>query len=98
MLRIVDEAGRFPAGRGAGAQVRDAVIDQLSAQDLITLSFEGVEVVTPSFADELFGGLLAELGEEQFRRRIRVSGTDPEVAAWIRHALARKSRQLQVTA
>lgn len=94
MLNIADEAGRFPAGREVGATVRETVIKALRQQECVTLSFAGVSAVTPSFADELFGGLLAELGKESFRHRIRISGADPEVADWIRHALARKSREL----
>ncbi len=98
MIRLAEDYGRYLAGRGIAAVVREAAKKEMSEQGTVVIDFEGVRVATPSFADELFAGLLAELGPQELRDRVTVVGARPEVGRWIRHALERKSRQLHASA
>jgi len=75
--------------------VRQSIIEELREEGTVLLDFEGIEVITPSFADELFGGLLAQVGAECLSEGVSVANAAPEVAGWIRHALARQSRQIR---
>jgi hypothetical protein len=57
--------------RESGAAARLTVLHKLSStRGAITLNFAGIEP-TPSFADEFVGRLAEELGEANFRGRIR---------------------------
>lgn len=69
MLR--DHAPAFVT-RSAGRLVRDQLVhlhQTLPPEVLIELDFTGVDVLTPSFADECLGRLVAQLGLETFKRR-----------------------------
>lgn len=50
----------------------------------VVFDFSEVDVVTPSFADEVFGDLAVALGRETLRARVRVVNASKEV----RHLLA----------
>ena len=67
-LQLVDMFGSIPAGRPSGAALREA-IERLAAGGgvVVILDLSGVEDVTPSVADELFGKLPLSLPEERLR-------------------------------
>ncbi len=59
----------------------------------VTISLAGV-VMTPSFADECFGKLLLNLGEEQFRKRVRFADVDGTTKTLLNAVLSKRSREL----
>jgi anti-sigma regulatory factor (Ser/Thr protein kinase) len=61
VLRPSDELGSVLTGRSIGAELRERILAALEAGDVVEVDFEGVEVMSPSFADELFGKLPPEV-------------------------------------
>ena len=57
------------ATRPNGATAREKLREVLRSVTPVVVDLEQV-VLTPSFADEFLGVLLAELGEEEFRRSV----------------------------
>lgn len=65
--------------RDQGASVREEIerrIRSLQPEEALTVDFEGVTAITPSFVDELLGRLLLLLGRERFRVAVRLCATD----------------------
>jgi hypothetical protein len=63
-MRLVDRFGAVLGGRSLGETIRAEVLEQLShGENLVVLDLDGVEAVSPSFADEVFGKLQAEVGD-----------------------------------
>jgi hypothetical protein len=72
MIRLVDEFGPVLAGRGRATQMRKEIEALAGRGDEIIVDLEGVEAISPSFADELFGKLPVAIGE-----RISFEGASP---------------------
>jgi len=51
---------------------------------------EGVAVMTPSFADECFGGLLDQLGEERFRSSVKIDNLNESCRLLVEAVLQRR--------
>lgn len=66
--------------------VRDRALHLLSSVSVIEIDLDGI-VLTPSFADELLGGLMEELGPAEFRRRIRLLNVPGSARPLIRNVL-----------
>jgi hypothetical protein len=79
--------------RPAGVRAREHVHELLAAYDKVILDFAGRQA-TPSFVDELIGGLEDELGSKVFHERLTVEGVSRSLAPLVRHVLAmRRSRR-----
>jgi len=87
----------YPSGvsREEGKAARGWLRGLLELHGGIELGFDGVEVLTPSFADEVFGKLLDELGEDRFRQTIRFSGGTSEVRTLVNQILRIRLAQLR---
>lgn len=72
VIRLVDEFGPVLAGRGRATQMRQRIERLARSGKAIVVDLEGVEAISPSFADELFGKLPVAIGE-----RISFQGTSP---------------------
>jgi hypothetical protein len=80
-----------PNGKGA----REAVTELLDKHEFMTLDFEAT-VMTPSFADELIGGLASRLGFDEFHRRISLVGMNEDTEELVKHVVKRRSREREV--
>jgi hypothetical protein len=69
-MPLVDWDGMLGT-RFLGARIRAEAVSILERGDSVVLDWQGVEAVTHSFADELVGKLVTDLGPEEFRARIR---------------------------
>lgn len=79
--------------RPAGIRAREHVHKLLALHSTVILDF-GSRQATPSFVDELIGGLEEELGAKAFQERIVIDGVSRSLAPLIRHVLAtRRSRR-----
>ena len=54
---------------------------------VVVVSFEGVQRVSPSFADECFGKLALKLGTEGVRKRLRFAAAENAVASVVMYAI-----------
>lgn len=57
MVRPADQLGSVLTGRTVAARLREDVERELAAEGTVTIDLEGVEAISPSFADELFAKL-----------------------------------------
>lgn len=79
--------------RPAGVRARQHVRELLTHHDMVILDFGGRQA-TPSFVDELVGGLEEELGSKEFQQRVTIEGISRSLAPLVRHVLAtRRSRR-----
>ncbi|WP_353743394.1 STAS-like domain-containing protein [Flavobacterium sp. 38-13] len=63
------------------------IIDKVHSNDKVFLDFEGVEVVTNSFADECFRKLREAIDNEVFRKKIAFINTNDFIQRVIISAL-----------
>lgn len=77
--------------RDLGARVLDAALQRPG--DKLIISLEGVEVMTPSFADEFFGGLFSRLGQELFRSRVGLLHPDHYIQSLVEMVLKHRSER-----
>ena len=61
-LKPAEELGPVLAGRNVAASLRDRVETALGRGEEVLLDFEGVDAMSPSFADELFAKLSVRPG------------------------------------
>jgi len=90
-FRLLQEFGPKLLSRELGAKVRQGV----SADGLSTFDFEGVEVVSHSFADGLFGMLLLERGPDFFRKNVSFKNASPDVKAIITWTVSVRAEELR---
>jgi hypothetical protein len=63
MIRPADELGSVLSGRFEAEELRSRIEGAAESGQRVVVSFEGVEAVSPSFADELFAKMSAALLE-----------------------------------
>jgi|SRR5215467_14970173 len=68
-LKPAEELGPVLAGRNVAASLRDRVEAALGRGEEVLLDFDGVDAMSPSFADELFAKLSVRPGPGNDRVR-----------------------------
>ena len=93
LVMLADEADSFGARR-AGAPMRAKLknIVEMSDGRRVVIDCSGVPLVSSSFADEVFGKLLVEIGPLRFMQEVRLEGMSPIVAELIDRAMRQRSR------
>ena len=85
-------ASRSLLTRDQGSALRGQVLQRLGTSRSVILDLTQVDALSPSFADELFGGLETEMGAD-FKRRVRISCPKPEWKRLIASALGHRRRE-----
>ncbi len=93
-LHLRDEEVGF-GSRMAGRQIRTKALNLLAAEPHkpLLLDWDGVPLVSSSFADELVGKLFATLGPLTFSLRVRNTGMRPVVHGLIDKAIMQRAGQ-----
>lgn len=94
-VEAVQEFGRL-ATREAGKRARQFILDAFKTCDSVQIDMTGMNV-SPSFADELFGMLAAELGINEFHKRVQFTNLSESAKALIVHVVYRRGRSQQTT-
>ncbi len=94
-VEAVEEFGRL-ATRAAGAEARRYISKALKTSQVVQIDMIGMNV-SPSFADECFGQLAAELGLEEYGRRVRLINIPEGAQDLIRHVVYRRGAPQQLT-
>jgi anti-anti-sigma regulatory factor len=84
-ISLATEFGSVLVGRGTAARIRERVEAEAQASAPVVLDFSDVLTVSPSFADELFAKLPAELRTSE---RIRLDGMTPALESIQRFVVA----------
>jgi hypothetical protein len=87
-LRLIEQFQEF-ATRPEGIRARTILLQRLQEADEIELDFSGVSV-TPSFADECVGRLAAQLGKDEFNRRVRFTNVPAEIDSLLKLVIMRQ--------
>jgi len=95
--KVIKPAERktFAGSRDFGIEVRTQIKDALQDHGDVVVDLEGVEDMTPSFADECFGKLSEELRADVTESRVKVINGDqfkPLIAAVTRVRLQRANQ------
>ncbi len=87
VFKISDEASSF-GSRGASEPVRIKIQNILTNSTApIEINMSGIELISSSFADEIFGKIFVELGPLAFTQRIQITGAAKIVAQLIDRAM-----------
>jgi STAS-like domain of unknown function (DUF4325) len=92
-FKVISDFGPLST-REAGARARVRVLSTMETAAVVTLDFTDARP-SPSFADELVGGLAAKLGREVFLRRVRIVSIDAAVRPLLNHVVATRLKQSQ---
>lgn len=88
----IKQAFRSRSSRPSGKKAHAAVLILLSENSSVALDFEQAPM-TPSFADELVGGLIATLGKDEFFQRVVLSGMSEDTGELVKHIISRRERE-----
>jgi hypothetical protein len=88
MIRPAELFGPVLAGRGVASHLRDRIEDALAQEQLVVVDLEGVEAMSPSFADELFAKLPPGAVEQG---RVRFEHLTPALEPLARYVIAHRS-------
>jgi hypothetical protein len=88
---LLSEHGRLLVTRDQGEPIRNLLMDLLQKHEKVTVDLDGVEAYTPSFIDEVLGKCLAAIGSGEFRRRVRLVASSPEVRKLTNLVLSNRS-------
>ncbi len=97
VIDVSAEAESFTS-RGSGDPVRTKILNLYRmGRDVKTISIDitNVGLISSSFADEVFGKLLLELGIDDFNRVIRIRVVDATVRQLIDRAIAQRTEDLK---
>ena len=92
IFNVREEARHALGSRQGGQRIRSAVENLLRMQQTVTVDFEGVGVISSSFADEVFGRLFIEMGPRSFMTRLLLVNVDPTVEGLIDRAIVQRTR------
>ena len=88
--------GEYLGTRQLGEKVRNQLLPLLKADERICLDFDGVEVVSNSFADECIAKLLLQMPLDELKQRTTFSGLNDFARKNIALALKRRIKSLSV--
>jgi hypothetical protein len=88
----IELSSSFPgmASRSAGDEALLEARRMLGELESIELDFQG-QNPSPSFADQFVGGLVAAMGLQEFKRRVRLHNVPTASQALLRHVITRKA-------
>lgn len=66
-VRLAETKGANLSGRMRAINLREALETELDRDGVVILDFEGVEGMSPSFADELFVRFVDKVGEDRVK-------------------------------
>ena len=92
ILKMKEKAALDFASRRGGRRIRRMVRNLLEGRHRVVLDFEGVGIITSSFADEFFGRLFVTMGPRAFMTRIRLINVDSTVEGLIDRAIVQRTR------
>ncbi len=92
VYRIADHAQRDLGTRSGGRRVRQQLENLLTDADRVLIDFEGIDVITSSFADEVFGRLFFQFGPRSFMSRIVLRNVHPRIDGLIDRAIILRTR------
>lgn len=85
---LLRQFGEFLATRTLGDDARRLIEQSVHQDGVARIDFAGVDGITISFADEVFGKLVLQWGLDLLRSRIRVRNANEGIARTIQFAIS----------
>jgi anti-anti-sigma regulatory factor len=94
MLKMKDETTGFGT-RHSGEQIRTKIVNLMNAEPTypLIIDWEGVPVISSSFADEVIGKLFLRLGAMTFASKLRNINMEPLITALLDKAVSQRLTQ-----
>ena len=92
VFSVKSEARGDIGSRHGGRRIRQVIENLLRDQATVSIDFNGVGVISSSFADEVFGRLFVSLGPRGFMRRIEIVNASPTVEGLIDRAILQRTK------
>ena len=92
ILAVKDEARLDIGSRQGGMRIRSIIENILQSRVPVILDFDGIGVISSSFADEVFGRLFVDMGPRAFMTRIEMRNVDPTVEGLIDRAIMQRTQ------
>ncbi len=94
MIIQMAEFGRALVTRVAGRSAFTKISKEIqSADGIVTFDFAGVDSITNSFADEVFGRMVCEIGIAEMKERATFKNISPFWARIVRAAMDSRASQ-----
>jgi STAS-like domain of unknown function (DUF4325) len=87
----LSDFGSLLLTRDQGEPIRNRLMELLQQHGTVEIMFDGVEVYTPSFMDEVLGKCLNALGAEQFRSSVILHSKSPQVRKLVNLVLSNRA-------
>lgn len=92
VFNVKKEARRDLGSREGGRRIRGIIGNLLRERRPVVLDFDGVSVISSSFADEVFGRLFVEMGPRAFMKQILMRNVDVTVEGLIDRAIMQRTK------
>jgi len=92
VFNVKQEARHDLGSRESGRRIRGIIGNLLRERRPVVLDFEGVSVISSSFADEVFGRLFVEMGPRAFMKQILMHNVDVTVEGLIDRAIMQRTK------
>ncbi len=92
-VRLAERFAGSLLTRDQGKIVRDDLRFEIDSGALVTIEFEGVSELTPSFADEALGRLLLEIGPDRFKKQVVLRSATLDIRRLVNKVLAHREKE-----
>jgi hypothetical protein len=90
----IGELGRVLGLRVTGEKIRKEIEEKLKNNEIITINFKGVEVLTNCFADECFGKLVDNFESETLNKLLIFNNIDKFVEKSLKLAIKERKNKI----
>jgi hypothetical protein len=73
--------------RALGHEIRQKILNNIELEDKIVFDFQGIDIISNSFADECFGKLIEACGLEATKQKTTFANANSDVALVIKKAI-----------
>lgn len=93
IIQLAKDYGTDLSNRHGAAALRLEIVRKIDDAGIVVIDFEGVRVVSQSFADELLAVLVEQFGESWFKEHIKVINPSRTVRLSLLEAINLRCRQ-----
>lgn len=100
-IRLIESIGKYCSQRQSGPKwkggelIRDLVIKNWDKEEKIEISFEGVELATPSFVDESIGKLVHSYSLDQLKSKLAFTHINDDIKEKVNKSIELRLQQKQ---
>lgn len=85
-----NELGASFGNRNEAKKIRSFIEEKINMEEIIIFDFDGVELITSSFADECFGKLIQNMGLNFIRSKTKFVNTNKNIDFVIKSSINKR--------